>query len=378
MARKRVILITGAGGYWGSRVAAELAAQPKLHVIGIDEKPPSPEIRELDFIHADIRSPLLPTLLRDEAVDAVGHLAFVEDDRPSEAAFDFNVMGTMRVLAACGEAGVRHAVLKSSTLVYGARPDNSAFLREDRPLHAGRGYGHVRDLIEIESFCHGFRGQAPQVGLTLLRFAHIVGPRVETPLTRLLREEAAPVLLGFDPMMQIVHEADVVAALVAALLRPVPGVFNVASDDTLPLWKLLGLANKTPLPVLHPLAYLAASVLGPKYSPLDLDYLRYPCVGDLHKMRTVLKFVPQYRADETLREFAAEQRLREYAPEPAAYAADDRLRDTLERRARLRARTQANGRRRPAAPRRPRARREPDVLANGRGAALTEERSANG
>lgn len=377
MTRKRVIVITGAGSYWGSRVAAELAAQPKLHVIGVDEKPPQAQIRGLDFIHADIRSPLLTTLLREEAVEAVGHLAFVENDRPSEWSFDYNVMGTMRVLAACAEAGVRQVVLKSSTQVYGAHAENSAFLREDHPLRGGRGYGHVRDLIEIESFCNGFRGQAPKVALTILRFAHIVGPHADTPLTRLLREEAAPVLLGFDPMLQVIHEADVVAALVHALHAPAAGVFNVASEGTMPLWRLLGLANKPAVPVLHPLAYLAAAVLGPKYTPIDLDYLRYPCVGDLHKMRTLLKFAPQYTADEALREFAAEQRLREYTPEAPTRAYDEeRLRDTLERRARLRARgkARASTRRQPAALEGA----ERGDYQNGKSAAVAEETRVNG
>jgi hypothetical protein len=154
----------------------------------------------------------------------------------------------------------------------------------------------------------------------------------------------------------------------------------------MPLWRLLGLANKTALPVLHPLAYLAAAVIGPKYTPLDLDYLRYPCVGDLHKQRTVLKFVPQYTADETLREFAAEQRLRHYVPEESSRAMDEeRLRDTLERRARLRARGQA---RKTANRRAPRPVAAPDGLEpdmtsqsdyqNGNGVNAPEEFSAHG
>ncbi len=343
MNRQRVVLVTGAAGYWGSRVAAELVGHPELYVIGFDAQPPDEKISGLDFIQADIRNPLLVSLLREERVHAVCHLAFVESARPSEAVFDLNVMGTAKVLAACAEAHVRQIVLKSSTMVYGAQPGNSAFLREDHPLQGSRSHGYVRDLMEVESFCNGFRGQAPRVGLTILRLAHIVGPRADTPLTRFLREPEAPVLLGFDPMMQIIHEADVIGALVHALLHPVPGTFNVASEGVMPLWRLIGLANKVSLPVVHPLAYLGAALFGPKFSPIELDYLRFPCVGDLDQMRHQLKFTPQYTADEALREFAAEQRLRDYAPESAARAYDEaRLRDTLDRRARARARR--NGR----------------------------------
>jgi UDP-glucose 4-epimerase len=343
MAEKRVVLITGVAGFWGGAVAARLVAQPGLHVIGLDAEPPKEAIKGLDFIQADLRNPLLGQLLADEAVAAVCHLAFVDSSRPSEQAFEVNVMGGMHVLAACGAAGVRQVVVRSSTMVYGAQAGNSAFLREDHALHGSRGYGYVRDLVEMEAFCNGFRGQHPSVDLTLLRLAHVVGPTCDSPLTRFLRDEEAFALVGFDPMMQVLHEADAVAALAHAVLHPAPGVFNVAAPGVLPLWRLMGLAGKAGVPVLHPLAYLSVSLFGPRFAPLDLDYLRYPCVADVRRMERELGFTPQYTAEEALREFAAQQRLRRYLPEAAVRAYDeDRLRDTLERRRRARARGQSD------------------------------------
>lgn len=337
MSREQVVLVTGVAGFWGGAVAAKLLATPGLHVIGLDADAPKEEIKGLDFIQADPRNALLADLLRQEAVDTVCHLAFVECTAPSEQTFDFNVMGGMQVLAACGAAGVRKVVLRSSTLVYGAQPGNSAFLREDHPLHGSRGYGYVRDLAELEAFCNGFRAQHPDVHLTVLRLANVVGPRCDSPLTRFLRDEKAMALVGFDPMMQVIHEADAVAAFVMAVLRDVPGTFNVAAPGALPLWRVMGLAGKVTVPMFHPLAYLSVSLFGPRYAPLDLDYLRYPCVGDVRRMQSEMDFHPQYTAEEALREFAAEQRLRQFLPESAVRAYDEeRLRDTLERRRRAR------------------------------------------
>jgi hypothetical protein len=99
-----------------------------------------------------------------------------------------------------------------------------------------------------------------------------------------------------------------------------------------------------------------------------------------------LKFVPQYTADETLREFAAEQRLRHYTPEESSRAVDEeRLRDTLERRARLRARGKARktANRRTARPAAAPDVLEPDLTSlsdyqNGNGVDAPEEISANG
>ena len=141
MTEKQVVLVTGVAGYWGARVAARLAAEGSYHVIGVDREPPEVKIEELDFIPADIRNPLLASLLDSEGVDTVCHLAFVEATRPSEAAFDYNVRGTTKVLDACAGAGVRKVVLKSSMAVYGARPSNSTFLAENHALRGSKQQG---------------------------------------------------------------------------------------------------------------------------------------------------------------------------------------------------------------------------------------------
>jgi UDP-glucose 4-epimerase len=345
MSQKEVVLVTGVAGYWGGRVAEKLIAEPGFHVIGVDVEQPRQQIKGLDFIQTDIRNPLLVDLLRSEAVDIVCHLAFVDAPRPSESAFEVNVMGTMKVLGACAEVGVRKAVLKSSMAVYGARPNNSAFLTEQHPLRGSRRYGNTRYIMEIEAFCNGFRRQVPEMDLTILRFSSVVGPTVDTPMTRFLKELWTPVLLGFDPMMQIIHERDVVDALAHAVIHHVPGVFNVAAEGVMPLSRLMALAGKVPLPVFHLFAYWGVSLLGgsglrlTRHVPIELDYIRYRWVGDLRKMREQLDFSPAYTAEETLREFASEQRMRSYMPEAAARAYDEeRLSDTLERRRRMRER----------------------------------------
>lgn len=355
MSTGKVILVTGVAGYWGAQLAGHLLAESyhegsaDWHIIGVDSTLPEPKIQGLDFIQADIRNPLLLDLLQEEQVDTLCHLGFKETVRPGETAFEANVIGTMKVLGACAQAGVRKVVLKSSTAVYGAHPDNPAFLTEEHPLRGSRKYGYTRDLVEIETFYNGFRRQAPELLVTVLRFPGIIGTNAETPLTRFLREPLSPVLLGFDPMMQVIHERDVVDALVHAVVQDTPGVFNIAAEVVLPLSKLMAISGKIPLPLLHPLAYCGVGILdgiglrSGRYLPIELDYLRYPWVGDLSKMREEFGFVPRYTAEEALREFAGQQRMQRFMPESAAQAYDEqRLRDTLERRRRLQARQPMN------------------------------------
>jgi len=345
---QRNILVTGVANQWGARVASKLLADTEpcdaeYHVIGLDTEPPGREIKGLDFIQADIRNPLFVELMRSEEVHTVCHLALIESSRANEVSFDLNVMGTMKTLGACAEAGVSKVILKSSMQVYGALPANPAFLTEEHPLQALNARLTVRHLAEIEAFCNGFRRQTPEMLMTVLRFASIVGPKADTPLTRFLKQPFAPRLMGFDPLLQVIHEDDVVDALVYAIQNEVPGVFNTAAEGILPLSRLTALAGKTALPLFHPFAYWgnslmsAANLPAGRYWPIEPDYLRYSWVGDLARMREEMCFTPHYTAEEALREFAGEQRLRRYGPESLEMSYDEeRLRDTIERRRRAR------------------------------------------
>jgi len=333
------ILVTGVGGYWGGRVAQKLAEDPSYHVMGLDTKAPKEPIPGLDFIQADIRNPLLVELFRSERVETVCHLAFQESSRPTETVFDYNVMGTMKVLGACANSSVSKIILKSSTAVYGAKASNPAYLSEEFPLAGSRNFGTVRDLMEIEAFCNGFRGQHPEIRLTILRFANVIGPQVVSPLTKYLREPISPSLLGFDPMMQIIHEDDVVRAAEHAVRNDYPGDFNIAAQGLMPLSKIVGLAGRVRLPVFHLFAYWGSSLVGgsglrlSRHTPIELDYIRYRWVADLNKMREIFQYEPSISAEDALRDFSEQCCRKKYVPEAISRAYDtDLLKRIIERR----------------------------------------------
>lgn len=358
MSEKKVILITGVAGYWGSRMAGKLVELDEqlslqadaegneragFHIIGLDTEPPQEPIKGLDFIQADIRNPLLVELLQTEQVHTIIHLAFLNNYRPRERAFDLNVIGTMKVLGAAGEAGVKKVILQSSTAVYGANPTNPAFLTESNALNGSKINGSIRNLVEIEAFINGFRRQVPEMIITILRFANIVGLTVDSSMTRLLNLTPPFVLFGFDPLMQIIHENDVVDALSFAALNDKPGAYNIAAEGILPLGKILGLAGKLPLPIVHWVAYWGTNftkttgVKSQQHFPIEPDYIRYPWVADLARMRDEMGFQPSYTAEETLREFAGHLRLKKYKSDDLDMEFDEeRLRDTLDRRRRRR------------------------------------------
>ncbi len=348
MTDNRVVLVTGVADYWGARVAARLASESSVHVIGIDVKEP-PEANEgLDFVQADVRNPALTDFLKAEGVQTVCHLQFSEHAERNEAVFDLNVIGTMKLFNACEQAGVNKVVFRSSTAVYGAHPDNSAFLSEETPLRGSFKYGYTRDWMEIEAFINGFRRESSQMAAIVLRFANIIGQEADTPMTRFLKQPSPTILLGFDPMIQMIHQDDVVEALAFAALNNVPDVCNIGAEDPMPLSRVLRLARKIPTHIFHPIAYrtietLRSTRIQPlRFAPIEWDYLRYPWVADLGRMREELGFLPAYTAAEALREFVGEQRIAEGTVQPEDLAYDEqRLRDIIERRRRIRLRETA-------------------------------------
>ena len=218
MSEREVILVTGVAGYWGSRVAARLAAEGSCHVIGLDAEQPAGERNGLDFVLADVRNPLLVELLKAEKVDTVCHLAFQHSTRRSEAAFDANVIGTTKLLGACAEAGVWKVVLKSSTAVYGARPTNSAFLDRGPPAAGQQALWLPARPSEIgRNSATAFAAGCPRC-LTTLRFCqHRRADRRHANDAIPAERHGRPSMMGFNPMMQIIHENDVVAALLHAV-----------------------------------------------------------------------------------------------------------------------------------------------------------------
>jgi UDP-glucose 4-epimerase len=137
---------------------------------------------------------------------------------------------------------------------------------------------------------------------------------VNNVFTRYLARKVVPTMMGFDPLVQFLHEADAIAALHLALLRDAPGTFNIVGDGVLPLSTVIKLAGRVALPIPHPVAdtlvglgWMAQLVDAP---PSFLKYLRFLCVADAKKAREVMGFRAAYTSREALLDFVNAERLR--------------------------------------------------------------------
>lgn len=258
----------------------------------------------------------LTEIFSAEGVDTVVHLAFLQSPTHSSAwAHELESVGTMHLLNACRRGNVRKVVSWSQTLLYGAHPTNPNFLSERHPLRPPRLERFFVDKMDAEREVQRFGQPGKGRVATVLRTAPILGPNVDSFLTQYFSRRLVPTILGFDPLWQFVHEADVVTALRLAVIRDAPGIFNITGEGVLPLHTVIRLAGRTALPMPR---LFTRSVTGALWlaqlseAPASfVDFLQYLCVADGSLAQRVLGFRPAYSSREAVVEFGSAQRLRD-------------------------------------------------------------------
>jgi UDP-glucose 4-epimerase len=306
------VLVTGASRYLGSRLIQLLQADERVdRVIAVDIVPPRLELGGAEFVRADIRSPAIAKLIGRSDVDTVVHMNVITS--PSRAGArstmkEINVIGTMQLLAACQQsASVRKLVVKSSSAVYGSSAADPALFSEDTEPRAVPRSGWAKDSVEVEGYVRGFGRRRPDVSVSVLRLANVIGPRVETSMTAYFSLPVLPSVLGYDARLQFLHEDDALAALRRATVEEHPGTFNVAGDGSLSLSQAARLAGRPLAPVPSPLVGLTGQVLRrarlADFSPEQVRYLSFGRCLDTTRMREVLGFSPRWTSRGAFEDF---------------------------------------------------------------------------
>jgi UDP-glucose 4-epimerase len=316
----RRVLVTGADTFWGGRVAQAFEAQPDVEVVvGIGSGAPLVPLSRTDFVRVtDQTYSSLHRIIGASGADTVVHTGLVVDSTLSGPGrlHDTNVIGKMNLLAAAGAPGssVRALVVKSSGLVYGASaPDPYAFA-ETTMRTATATTPLERTLIDAERLVRDFAQDNPEVQVSLLRFANVLGPDLKTPLSRNLSGPLCPSIFGYDPLLQFVEQGDVVRAIVHARTCGVPGTFNVGGAGRLPLsevaaicgTRLLALPPWRTAIVAAPLVRLGLFDLPPEL----LALLRYGRGLDPNAFVRRTGFVYRYASADAVQAFARVLRLR--------------------------------------------------------------------
>lgn len=300
---QRPVLVTGICGRLGRRLARRLHRERA--VVGIDRREFVGRPKDVAHHQIDIRRKKTQDIFRQGNLAAVVHLGVMHDPRVSAAEHhSWNVAGFQKLLEYVAHYDIPKLIVLSSANVYGPRPDNPQFLPEDAPLLGGAAFSEIRDLIEVDMLAQSFFWKRPETETVILRPVHIVGGVRNAP-SNYLRLPVIPTLMGFDPMVQVIHQDDVVSAIDLALRPGVRGIFNIAGPAPLPLSRLIDLTGHTRLAIPHMLAksviqrlwrYRATSFPAP-----ELDHIRYVCMVDDRRARDVLGYAHKHNVAEAVR-----------------------------------------------------------------------------
>jgi UDP-glucose 4-epimerase len=297
------VLITGISGRLGRRVARRL--HRKRAVIGLDPKPFFGLPADIEHTELDPRKSQARQVFRREDIGVIVHLGVVHDPRGKKRAEHqtHNLLAFQKILEHAEQFGIPKVVLLSSANAYGPRPDNPQFLTEDAPLLAGGAFSEMRDIVELDMFAQSFFWRSPNTELVILRPANILGTVRNAP-SNYLRLDVVPTMMGFDPMIQTVHQEDVVSAIELAIEPGHRGVFNLAGPPPVPLSRALSVLGRRTVPLPYSLARGGLSQmfrLGVTNFPApELDFIRYVCMVDDSRARQELGYQPSYDLEDTL------------------------------------------------------------------------------
>jgi UDP-glucose 4-epimerase len=167
----------------------------------------------------------------------------------------------------------------------------------------------VADLVELDIYAQSFVWRHPEIETVILRPVHIVGPTVRNAPSNYLRLQHPLTLMGFDPMVQLIHVDDVCRALALALQPGARGVYNVVGPGEVPLSAVLRELGRSPVPVpgflLRRLVRQAFESRLIGFPPEELDHIQYLCAVDGSRAARDLGWAPTRTLRETIRSVLA-------------------------------------------------------------------------
>ncbi len=296
------ILIPGASGGIGRKLVRRLVEEGH-EVIGIDRRPWAEA--PIEFHEVDVRKRAAEDVFRKTRPHAVVHMATVTSLMvPGEERYQINLGGTRAVFQHARAYGVEHCVFVGRHTFYGAGPDSPLLHTEDEPPLALNRFPELADLVAADLFAATSLWRFPELATTVLRICYTLGPTGQGTLASFLKGKRVPMVLGFDPLFQFMHEDDVVGAIVLTLAKRPRGVFNVAGPQPLPLSSVIVEAGRSPV---HLPEVLLSGTIGrfgfPKLPPGALTHVKYPVVVDASAFREQMHFVHERDELETIASF---------------------------------------------------------------------------
>jgi UDP-glucose 4-epimerase len=297
------VLVTGMAGRLGRRLARRLHRVRNVTGLG----PRAPRHLPSDVEHlavSPLRSAARP-LFRRPDIGAIVHLGVTHNPKADQSqAHSENLLAFQKVIEYAAQFKIPKVVLLSSGNTYGPRADNAQFLTEKAPLLAGGRFSEMHALVQLDMYAQSCFWRHPDLELVVLRPANILGTVRNAP-SNYLRLKVVPTLMGFDPMVQAVHQDDVVSAIELALRPGARGIFNIAGPKPVPISRAVEILKRKSVTVPYSLARGGLKGLFrlgmSKFPAPELDFIRYVCMVDDSAARQTLGYAPKFGLEETLR-----------------------------------------------------------------------------
>ncbi|MDA0734908.1 MAG: NAD-dependent epimerase/dehydratase family protein [Chloroflexi bacterium] len=307
----KIVAVTGASGYIGSRLLRQLEEENLESLVAIDTKPPPLPIHNLAVYRQDVSKPF-DDALRESRVTTLVHLAFVHNRgrnrREIRDIRETNLRTLHVVLDSCARAGVKHVVYLTSHTVYGARRDNAVPLTESSPLRPVADFPFGYDKFLSDQILESFAERHPDIKVTALRCCSVLGPSASKDISRILTFPGPMGVYGYNPPFQFLHEDDLARILSLVIHRGISGVYNLAGDGVVFYQEIV---DALPGFYLNLPRFLAFPLVGMTWkmgmqsgrNTSELDLLRFPLLLSTGKLREATGYQMNYTSLETLTSF---------------------------------------------------------------------------
>lgn len=303
------ILITGAAGFLGQQLLADLAVQQpgwSLFAADIRELPGNLRYANVYPLHLDISQPAaVGKAVAACRPDAIVHLASVVSPPPgmSEATLHaIDVGGTQALIEAAAANAVEQLIITSSGAAYGYYPENAEWIDEHDPLRGHNQFAYAKHKREVEELLVQARIAHPQLRQLILRPGTILGKRVNNQITDLFKKRAVLGIQGSDSRFVFIWDQDVVSIIRKGLEKGASGIYNLAGDGALSLREIAQILRKPYRPLPGGLVQGVLRVLKPlrlsQYGPEQVDFLRYRPVLANRRLKEEFGYTPRYTSRE--------------------------------------------------------------------------------
>ena len=336
----KVVAVTGACGYIGTRLLMQLETNPNIgEIVAFDQKPLPYPIHNISFYQRGLVPPKplvkpgtkkqdedetiewdesksIAPLLRKHGVHTLVHLAcayshadvyqdWAEESKDNLVLLDW-------VQRSCAAAGVNHVIFLSSHRVYGTYADNPVPIGETAELRARTGDSLGHASFSADLLMQDFKNEqdaikdGPSTKVTILRACPVLGYSDD----HFRAEHVFPYHFlgaGENPPFQFLHEVDLALLLEKVIQREQDGIFNVAGEGVVFMTELADTTRRklTQLPALlaHPAAWMSARLGKSGLGNWNLNTSRYPIIMSTGNFKQTLDFRFGYTSMEALNAF---------------------------------------------------------------------------